>query len=110
MIELTIAVVAGFTLGATLAWLISRGEIGYLRAELKGTHAQIAHAVMKEGAIVPPLTEEIEPVKPLPSELQAVVNEWEGADSRVIEEAKIRGYLAEGYGIAAILRQYTVGD
>ena len=108
--ELAITAAVAFVIGMLISLHATYSEIRYLRDELKGTHAQIAHAVLKEGAVVPPLTEEIEPLKPLPSELQAVVNEWEGADSRLIEETKIRAWMAEGYGIAAILRQYTAGE
>ncbi|KKM65041.1 hypothetical protein LCGC14_1495270 [marine sediment metagenome] len=104
--ELAITLAVGLALGALATWLLQRGELKYLRSELRVTHAQIAHAVLSEGATVPPRFEEPEPIEPLSKKLQAVIDEWEGADSRATEEAKIRSYLAEGYGEEAILRQY----
>lgn len=97
---------AGLILGALATWLLQRTEIKYLRDELRVAHAQIAHAVMHEGAEIPARYEEPEPIKPLTSELQACVDQWEDADSRATEEAKIRQWLAEGRLVKSILRQY----
>ncbi len=96
----------GLATGAAATWLLQRTEIKYLRDELKVAHAQIAHAVLSEGAQIPMRVEEPEPMKPLPAELGEVVHDWEDPESRIIEEAKIRHQLAEGYGVNAILRQY----
>ena len=105
-IALTVTAVLGMILGAVLVYLLTDEERKYLRAELKAAHAQIAHAVIHEQAQIPARTEEVEPVKPLPSELQAVVDDWDEPESRAVEEAKIRSYLAGGHGIPSILRQY----
>ena len=104
--ELAVTLAIGLALGALGTWLLQRAELKYLRAELKVAHAQIAHAVIQEGATIPPRFEEPEPAKPLSKKLQAVIDEWESADSRAIKEAEIRQYQAEGYGEEAILRQY----
>lgn len=104
--EYAITLAVGLIVGALATWFIQRTEIRYLRDELKVAHAQIAHAVMKEGAEIPARYEEPEPLEPLDSEYQACITQWEDPESQAIEEAKIRGYIAEGYGKTAILRQY----
>jgi hypothetical protein len=101
------ALAAGLIIGALLTWLVHRDELTYLRSELRVAHAQIAHAVMADGAVIPPRAEEVEPPKPLPGPLVEIVNEWESAESRMVEEHRIRGWLAEGWGVGAILRQYN---
>ncbi len=100
---------AAFVAGYALKWLSGLEEIRYLRAELKQTHNQIAHAVIQERAIIPPREEPVEPIKPLSKKLQEAVDQWEDADSRAVEEAKIRQWLAEDWGEKAILRQYGGG-
>ena len=107
---LAATLLAGLLIGALATWLLMREDLTYLRDELRVAHAQIAHAVMSEGAQVPPRIEEIEPPKPLTSELQACVDEWEDPESRAVEELKIRGWLAEGRAIKSILRQYGAGQ
>ena len=97
---------AGLILGALATFLLQRTEIKYLRDELRVAHAQIAHAVIHEGAEIPARYEEPEPIKPLSQELQACVDQWEDVDSRATEEAKIRQWQAEDWGTEAILRQY----
>ena len=104
--ELAIAASVGWVVGMAGCYVMHYQQMSYLRSELKGTHAQIAHAVLQEGTFVPPITEEIEQPKPLPPELQSVVDEWEDADSRAVEEAKIRQWQVDGWGVKAILRQY----
>ena len=104
--ELAATLAAGLILGAVSTWLVTRGERLYLRDELKVAHAQIAHAVIQERATIPARYEEPEPLEPLSKALQDAVDQWESPDSRATEEAKIRRYLAEGYGEPAILRQY----
>ena len=104
--ELAVTLAIGLALGALATWLLQRDERKYLRDELKVAHAQIAHAVIQEGATMPPRFEEPEPVKPLSKGLQGAIDEWESPESRAIEEAKIRHYQAEGWGEEAILRQY----
>ncbi len=106
--ELAISLAIGLIVGALATWLIQRDERRYLREELKVAHAQIAHAVMSEGAQIPARYEEPEPVEPLDSEYQACITQWEDPENQAIEEAKIRSYIAEGYGKPAILRQYGV--
>ena len=96
----------GLTLGSLLTWLVHRGELGYLREELKVAHAQIAHAVIQERALIPPRIEPVEPIKPLTKELQDCVDQWDEPESRAVEEAKIRGWLADDHSIKSILRQY----
>ena len=103
---MTYALLAGLALGALATWLLQRTDIKYLRDELRVAHAQIAHAVMHEGAEIPARYEEPEPLKPLSKALQACVDQWDTAESRAIEEAKIQQWLAEGWGEPAILRQY----
>ncbi len=105
-ISLLVTAAVGIVLGVVVTLLIHRGERQYLRDELRVTHAQIAHAVMKEGATMPPRFEEIEPLKPLSKALQECVDQWEDADSRLTEEAKIRQWQSEDWGEKAILRQY----
>ncbi len=96
----------GLILGALATWLLQRDERKYLRDELRVAHAQIAHAVMQEGAQIPARYEEPEPLEPLSKELRACVDQWDSAESRAIEEAKIRQWQAEGWGVPAILKQY----
>lgn len=100
----------GLIAGAVATWLVHRGELQYLREELKAAHAQIAHAVLQEGATIPPRIEEPEPLPPLSNALRDLVDQWESPESRAIEEAKIRQWQAEGYGEAAILRQYGASE
>jgi hypothetical protein len=103
------AFAAGLALGCVATWFVHREELGYLRTELKAAHAQIAHAVLVRGdVVVPPRMEEPVALEPLDREYRDIVEQWEGADSRATEEHKIRGYIAEGWGKAAILRQYGV--
>ncbi len=104
--ELAATLATGLILGALATWLIQRGELKYLRDELKVAHAQIAHAVIQEGATVPPRYEEPEPQPALSKALQEAIDEWESPESRAIQEAKIRQWQSEGYGEEAILRQY----
>lgn len=101
MIEL----IAGLVVGVCLTKWVDLGELEYLRNALKMAHAQIAHAVLKEGATVPPVHEPTPPPEPLSKALQDAVGEWEGAEAQASTEAKIRQWLAEGYGEAAILKQ-----
>ena len=97
---------ASFLVGAIGSTLVHREELKYLRGELRVAHAQIAHAVIHDSAVIPPRIEEVPPLEPLPKELLACVEQWEDAESRAIEEAKIRQWRAEGWGVPAILRQY----
>ena len=103
------ALVGGIAFGCAITWFVHRDELKYLREELRSAQGQIAHAVMVDKAIIPPREVEIEPVPPLPPELQSVVDEWESPESRAVEESRIRGWMAEGYGPEAILRQYGAG-
>ena len=98
--------VAGLLIGALATWFLQRTEIKYLRDELRVAHAQIAHAVMQDGAVIPPRFEEPEPIEPLPEKLQACVDQWDTADSRATEEAQIRNWLGQGRHVDSILRQY----
>lgn len=102
------ALAGGLVLGVLLTWLVHRDELKYLRTELRVAQAQIAHAVIHQQAVIPPRTEEVEPLEPLSGALKEVIGQWEGAESQAVEEYKIRGYIAEGWGEAAILRQYGV--
>ncbi len=102
------ALVAGLVLGVALTHYVHREERKYLRDELKVAHAQIAHAVMVDHAQIPARYEPAPPVEPLPAELLALIQEWEDPESQAVEEAKIRGWLGEGYKIPAIKRQYGV--
>lgn len=102
------ALVAGLVVGYGLAYLGYREERRYLRDELKVAHAQIAHAVLHDHALIPPRVEPMPAPEPLSGTLQAVVDEWESPDTRATVEQQIRGWLAEGWGETAILRQYGV--
>jgi hypothetical protein len=102
------ALAAGLTIGYTLCYLAYREERKWLRAELRVAHAQIAHAVVHEGATVPARLEPAPPPEPLSGALRECVEQWDTAESRAVEEAKIRGWQAEGWGEAAILKQYGV--
>ncbi len=104
--ELAATLATGLAFGSLMTWLVHRGELKYLRDELRVAHAQRAHAVIQEQAIIPQRLEPIEPIKPLSKKLQAVVDEWYSADSQAVEEAKIRAWQSEGWGEASILRQY----
>ncbi len=106
--DLAVTLGIGLIVGAFAAWFIQRDERVYLRDELKVAHAQIAHAVMQEGAQIPARYEAPEPVEPLSKELQECVEQWEGAENQVTEEARIRQWLAEDRSIDSILRQYGV--
>ena len=106
--DLTITLGVGLVVGALATWFIGRDEKRYLRDELKVAHAQIAHAVIQEGAQIPARFEAPEPVEPLTAELMKCVEQWEGAENQVTEEAKIRQWLAEGRKTSSILRQYGV--
>ncbi len=101
------AAAAGLILGVLLSTYIHRGEVKHLREENRIAHAQIAHAVISEGAQIPARIEPMPEPDPLSEKMQGIVNEWEeGSESRAITEHKIRGYLAEGYGEVAIARQF----
>ncbi len=104
--ELAITLAVGLIVGAAATWLLMREDLTYLRDELRVAHAQIAHAVMSEGAQIPARLEEVEPLKPLDSEYQACIQQWEGAENQVIEEAKIRNWIGQGWAKESILRQY----
>jgi hypothetical protein len=104
--ELATALAVGLTLGALATWLLQREQLSYLRSELKVAHAQIAHAVLDQGARVPARLEEVEPLEPLTAELQACVDQWEGPENQATEEAKIRNWLGQGRDMKSILRQY----
>lgn len=108
--DLAVTLGVGLVLGAIGTWFIGRDDKNYLRDELKVAHAQIAHAVIQEGAQIPARFEAPEPVEPLTKELQECVEQWEDPENQAIEEAKIRRYQDEGYGIPAILRQYGVKE
>ena len=108
--ELAVTLAIGLALGVLGTWLLQRDERKYLRDELKVAHAQIAHAVLSDGATIPPRFEEPEPVEPLSKGLQEAIDEWESPESRAVEEGKIRHDQAEGWGEEAILRQYGVKE
>ena len=74
--ELAVTLAIGLTLGAIATWLLQRDERKYLRDELKIAHAQIAHAVLTDGATVPPRFEEPEPLQPSSKGSQAAIDEW----------------------------------
>ncbi len=101
--------VIGVLIGAVLMYLLRWEEVRYLRSELKVAHAQIAHAVINENAVMPARYEEPEPLKPLSAALQDTVNQWEGAEIRAETEAEIRRWQAEGYKEAAIVKQFGGG-
>ena len=101
------ALVAGLILGCVGTWFVHRDELKYLRTELRAAQDRITGAVFSGEAIVPPRAEEPVEIEPLPSELMECVNQWESPESRALEEHKIRGWLAEGWGNEAILRQYN---
>lgn len=99
--------IGGIGFGVACAYNVHRGEIKYLREELKVAHAQIAHAVIQERAVIPERVEPVEPLPPLTKELQECVDQWDTVESRAVEEHKIRGWQAEGWDIKTILRQYV---
>lgn len=103
------AAFAGLALGYALCYLGYHAERKYLRDELRVAHAQIAHAVIHEHAAVPPRLEPVPPPEPLSSALREAIEEWEDPESRAIQESKIRNWQAEGWGEAAILRQFQGG-
>ena len=95
----------GLLAGAAGTWWVQRNELTYLRDELRVAQDRLLHAWHKE-AIIPPRPQEIEPVKPLPPELQAVVNDWDSPESRAAMDTKLRRlFFDQGQGIPAILKQ-----
>lgn len=103
-----IPLAVGLVIGAALAYFVGWDERRYLRAELRAAQDRIAGAVLTGQAVVPPRFDPMPEPEPLPSELQSIVQEWESPESRAVEEHKIRGWLAEGWGLKAIQRQYGV--
>lgn len=108
--DLAISHAVVLLIGAFATWFIQRDERIYLRDELKVAHAQIAHAVIAEGAQIPARLEPVEAPEPLTAELRACVEQWEGAENQVTEEARIRQWLAEGRNHKSILRQYGMAS
>ena len=106
--ELVIAASIGIVTGAVCAGLVHREELKWLRGELRVAHAQIAHAVIQDHAQVPARVEPVPEPEPLSKALTECIEQWEDADSRAVEEAKVRGYLAEGYSEKAVLKLYGV--
>lgn len=104
------ALVAGLIIGAALTWFVHRDELEYLRRELAQATDRLAHARIEKGAEIAPRPVEYEPPEPLPAELQQIVNEWEDPESRAVTESKIRGWIAEGWGNEAILRQFNAHE
>jgi hypothetical protein len=102
------AFAVGLVLGVTLTYYVHREEVRYLRHELRVAHAQIAHAVIHERAMVPARVEPVPEPEPLPGELRDIIDEWEDPESRAVQEARVRGWLAEGWGVPAIKRQCGV--
>ena len=100
------ALAAGLVTGYVLCYLGYYEERKFLRNELRVAHAQIAHAVVHDRAVIPQRIDPAPEPEPLPSELQALVEQWDSPESRAVEEHRIRGWLAEGYKIPAIQRQY----
>ena len=103
------ALAAGLILGTLGTWFVQRDELRFLRKELALATDRLAHARIERGAEIPPRPVEVEPVRPLPPALVDCVTQWDTAESRAVEEAKIRQWLAEGWGQDAILRQYGAG-
>ena len=98
------AVLAAFAIGYALAYFGHLDERKWLRAELRVAQAQIAHAVVKDGATIPPRIEPLPEIPPLSARLRAAIEEWEGPEAQANTEANIRKWLGEGHGEEAILR------
>lgn len=93
-------------LGAFAAHLTFRAEMQYLREENRIAQDRLLHAWRDDRAVIPPRPVEVEPQKPLPPELQELVNEWESPQSRADLETRLRGlYFDKGWGVQAILKQ-----
>lgn len=101
---MTAAILTAFVAGYALAWWHHLDERKWLRAELRVAQAQIAHAVVADGAKIPPRIEPAAELPPLSKRLRAAIEEWEGTEAQANTEANIRKWLGEGYGEEAILR------
>lgn len=100
-----LCLLAGLLAGALGTWWVHRGELAYLRSELTMAQDRLLGAWHAKAAIPPRPTEPEPPPEPLPIDLQEMVDEWESPESRATMEAKIRGRMAQGWGVQAILRQ-----
>lgn len=100
------ALLLGLLLGGLGVWFLQRQELAYLRAELRIAQDRLLHAWRDDRAVIPPRPVEVEPQKPLPPELQELVNEWESPQARADLETRLRGlYFDKGWGVQAILKQ-----
>lgn len=99
-------------LGGAIAAAFRGETIAVLREQLKIAREaeavatdRLVHAWREDKSItIPPRpAEPVPPPDPLPSDLQAEVDQWESPESRLIVEQKIRVMLARGLAPPAIL-------
>jgi hypothetical protein len=103
--SLALALLAGLVLGAAGCWLLLRGQLAFLRQELRDATDRLVGA-WQAGATIPPRAVPPEPPPPpLDPVLREAVEQWEDPESRVAEEQRIRTWLAAGWGPVRILRE-----
>ena len=95
----------GLILGVAGTWFVQRGELAYLRAELRTAQDRLVSAWRDDRAIIPPRPAEKVAVQKLPAALQESIDEWDDPETRAAIESRIRDlYYDQGMGEQAVLR------
>lgn len=103
---------AGLLVGGALLWLARSETVRVLDAQLEQARTaervatdRLVHA-WREGATVPPRpVEAAPPPEPLPSELQAELDQWEEPEHKAMLERKMRELIQAGRSTVAVLME-----
>lgn len=100
--------VTGLVGGVLLGFALALPGLIYLTRELRIAQDRLLHA-WQAGTVIAPRepAATARAIEPLTPALMALVTRWESTESQLIEEAKVRGLLANGWDEERIVRWYA---
>jgi len=101
-----IAIPVAFWAGTHAGHSAADASIDWLRVELQQANDRLFAVSREPSALIPPRTEEPDPIVALPSELEHLVSDWESADTQEVLRRQFRGMLDEGLSPAEITRRH----